>query len=106
MAKLIGGVLGGIIALLGLVFASKASDSGVYYAGLLIFVVGVAYAFYQLKRGLDDLEPTWAQQAKASGAAKSGGSGGKTAAKTGSGTASKRSSGSKSKASSGRKANA
>lgn len=56
MDKWVAGALGGVIALIGLFFAASASDDGVYYAGLVIFLVGVIFVFYQLKRGLDAAE--------------------------------------------------
>lgn len=56
MGKWVAGALGGVVALIGLFFAANASDDGVYYAGLVIFLVGVIFVFYQLKRGLDAAE--------------------------------------------------
>lgn len=46
----------GVLGLIALYFAANATDSGVYYGGLLIFVVAVIFIFYQLKRGLDEAE--------------------------------------------------
>lgn len=67
IGKVVAGVLGGLIALVGLFFAASAADNGVYYGGLVIFIVGVAFVFYQLKRGLDDMEESWAKKAKSGG---------------------------------------
>ncbi|RDD60358.1 hypothetical protein [Ferruginivarius sediminum] len=46
----------GIFGLIALYFAANAKDGGIYYGGLLIFVMAVVYIFYQLKRGLDEAE--------------------------------------------------
>ncbi len=71
MGKWVAGGLGGLVALVGLFFAANATDNGAYYGGLVIFLVGVSFIFYQLKRGLDAAESHW-QQSRAGG--KSGGS--------------------------------
>lgn len=67
VGKVVAGVLGGLIALVGLFFAASAADNGVYYGGLVIFIVGVAFVFYQLKRGLDEMEESWTKQTKSGG---------------------------------------
>lgn len=46
----------GVLGLIALYFAAHARDDGVYYAGLLIFVLAVVFVFYQLKRALDEAE--------------------------------------------------
>jgi len=56
IGRWIGGAIGGAIGLFGLFFAANATDAGPYYAGLVIFLVGVIFIFYQLKRGLDQWE--------------------------------------------------
>lgn len=44
----------GVVGLIGLYFASQAQDGGIYYGGLLIFVIAVGYIFWQIKRAMDE----------------------------------------------------
>lgn len=56
LGKWVAGALGGVLALGGLFMAANATDNGFYAAGLVVFLVGLAFTFYQLKRGLDEME--------------------------------------------------
>lgn len=52
----------GIIGLVGLYFASNAQDGGIYYGGLLIFVIAVGYIFWQVKRAMDEEDRRYREQ--------------------------------------------
>jgi len=56
VGKTILSVLVGLLGLIALYFSANAQDGGIYYGGLVIFVVAVAFIFYQLKRYLDETE--------------------------------------------------
>jgi hypothetical protein len=56
IAKVLGSGVVGIIGLGALFLASNADDGGMYYAGLLIFVLAVSYIFWQIKRHMDALD--------------------------------------------------
>ncbi len=52
----------GVIGLVGLFFASRAQDGGIYYGGLLIFVIAVGYIFWQIKRAMDEGDQQYKEQ--------------------------------------------
>jgi UDP-N-acetylmuramyl pentapeptide phosphotransferase/UDP-N-acetylglucosamine-1-phosphate transferase len=52
-------ILGGLIAMLGLIglyFASHAVDGAIYYTGLLVFVFSVLFVMAQVKHHFDQEE--------------------------------------------------
>jgi FtsH-binding integral membrane protein len=53
VGKVITCTLFGLFGLVALFFAANADDGGIYYGGLLIFAVAVAYIFWQIKRAMD-----------------------------------------------------
>ncbi len=52
----------GVIGLVGLFFASRAQDGGIYYGGLLIFIIAVGYIFWQIKRAMDEGDRQYKQK--------------------------------------------
>jgi hypothetical protein len=56
IAKVLGSGVVGLIGLGALFVASNANDGGIYYAGLLIFVLAASYIFWQIKRHMDELD--------------------------------------------------
>lgn len=52
----------GVIGLIGLYFASNAQDGGIYYGGLLIFIIAVGYIFWQIKRAMDEGDRRYHEQ--------------------------------------------
>ncbi len=52
---IMGGVMG-LIALVGLVLAAGALDTGIYLFGLALFVFGVLFDFWLIKRAFDEAE--------------------------------------------------
>lgn len=56
VGKAIISALVGVVGLIALYFAANAHDGGIYYGGLLIFVMAVAFIFALLKRSLDEAE--------------------------------------------------
>jgi hypothetical protein len=57
-------IAGGLVALLGVIglfFAARAADRGIYLFGLALFAFAVSYVFALIKQGFDALE----RQAKA-----------------------------------------
>ena len=43
----------GVIGILGLFVASRATDSTFYSLGLIVFALAVAFIFYSIRRGFD-----------------------------------------------------
>lgn len=62
----------GVIGLVGLFFASKAQDGGIYYGGLLIFIIAVGYIFWQIKRAMDEGDRQYKQKLQQHGGDQSG----------------------------------
>lgn len=46
----------GFLGLIALYMAAHARDGGIYYGGMLIFIVAVGYIFYQVKLYMDEVE--------------------------------------------------
>jgi hypothetical protein len=44
----------GVIGILGLFVASRATDNTFYYLGLIVFVIAVAFIFYSIRRAFDE----------------------------------------------------
>ena len=44
----------GVIGLLGLYVASRATDNTFYAMGLIVFVLAVAFIFYSIRRAFDE----------------------------------------------------
>jgi hypothetical protein len=44
----------GVIGLLGLFVASRATDNTFYAMGLIVFVLAVAFIFYSIRRAFDE----------------------------------------------------
>jgi len=44
----------GVIGLLGLFVASRATDDTFYAVGLIVFVLAVAFIFYSIRRAFDE----------------------------------------------------
>ena len=44
----------GVIGILGLFVASRATDSTFYSLGLIVFVLAVAFIFYSIRRAFDE----------------------------------------------------
>ncbi len=47
-------VIVGVIGLLGLYVASRATDNTFYAMGLIVFVLAVAFIFYSIRRAFDE----------------------------------------------------
>ena len=47
-------VIVGVIGLLGLFVASRATDNTFYAIGLIVFVIAVAFIFYSIRRAFDE----------------------------------------------------
>ena len=53
IGRWVANVIVGVIGLLGLYVASRATDNTFYAMGLIVFVLAVAFIFYSIRRAFD-----------------------------------------------------
>jgi hypothetical protein len=54
IGRWVANVIVGVIGLLGLYVASRATDNTFYAMGLIVFVLAVAFIFYSIRRAFDE----------------------------------------------------
>jgi hypothetical protein len=54
IGRWVANVIVGVIGLLGLYVASRATDDTFYAMGLIVFVLAVAFIFYSIRRAFDE----------------------------------------------------
>jgi hypothetical protein len=54
IGRWVANVIVGVIGLLGLFVASRATDNTFYAMGLIVFVLAVAFIFYSIRRAFDE----------------------------------------------------